>query len=107
MPNQHSPGYPNQRSIVADYLAKNPMSLTSDIAAAIGLHPRRVAHLLFVLREEGRAIGSKQGTAKSLSWRLTEEEEQLNEGSPIRITVAQWTGHKRDELLTAFYGAAA
>lgn len=107
MPNQHSTGYVNQRSEVAEYLAANPMSLTTDIAKNMGLDPRRVAHLLFVLKEEGRAVGVKQGTSKSLSWRLTDGEQQINEGTPIRIMVKEWTGHRRDELLTAFYGAAA
>lgn len=105
--NQYTPGYSNQRSIVADYLAAHPMSLTVDISMALGLDTRRVAHLLFVLKEEGRAVGIKAGSGKALSWILTESERQINDGTPIRIMVKQWTGHKRDELLTAFYGAAA
>lgn len=107
MPNQFTPGYSNQRSLVAEYLASNPMSLTSDIGKAMGIDPRRVAHLLFVLKEEGRAVGIKNGSGKALSWMLTDGERRLNDGTPIRITVKQWTGHKRDDWTTLFYGAAA
>jgi len=108
MPNQYTPGYSNQRSVVADFLAENPMSLTSDISKALDIDPRRVAHLLFVLKEEGRAVGVKMGTSKALSWRLSDGEQAMNEGNPIRIIVRQWNERpKRDPWTALFFGAAA
>lgn len=109
MANQYTTGsYTNQRSLVAEYLALHPLSLTAEIARGMEMDPRRISHLLFVLREEGRAIGVRQGGTKALFWRLTEDEQQLNEGSPIRIIVKHWSDRpKRDDWTTLFYGAKA
>lgn len=107
MPNQYTPGHNNQRSLVAEYLESHPMSITADISAALGINPRRVAHLLFVLREEGRAVGVKMSTGKALSWSLSATESQIGQGGPIRVMRSEWTGHGRDDWHTLFYGAAA
>lgn len=109
MANQHSPGYSNQRSLVAEYLATHPNQTAKQIGEGLGIDKRRVSHLLFVLKEEGRVVGvlSGIGRGRAQVWAVSAEELQSEVGQPRRIYASEWTGHKRDELLTAFYGAAA
>lgn len=109
MPNQFTPGYSNQRSIVAEYLSTNPNKTTAEIGAALGIDRRRVSHLLFVLKEEGRVAGVIRGIGRGSAqvWALSAEELQSEIGQPRRIYASEWTGHARDEWTKLFYGAAA
>lgn len=92
MANQFSPGYSNQRSLVAEYLAANPNRTALQIGEALGIDKRRVSHLLFVLKEEGRVVGvlSGIGRGRAQVWAVSAEELQSEVGLPRRIVVQQW-----------------
>lgn len=109
MPNQFTPGYSNQRSLVAEYLATSPNKTAAEIGHAMGIDKRRVSHLLFVLKEEGRVAGVIRGIGRGSAqvWALSSEELQIEAGQPRRIMVKEWTGHARDAWHCLFFGAAA
>lgn len=109
MANQFTLGYANQRSLVAEYLATHPNQTAKQIGEALGIDKRRVSHLLFVLKEEGRVVGVLKGIGRGRAqvWAVSAEELQSEAGQPRRIHASAWTGHARDEWHQLFYGAVA
>lgn len=98
------------RQQVLNFVRANPACTARDVQAALNLIPDTANMTLSRLRRDGLIDASKAVNSKMWLWFGAEQEEpddSVDRAPPKRIMTSEWTGHKRDDLLTAFFGAAA
>lgn len=97
---------PTQRDIILEYLGEHPACLAREVSDDLGIRMTRVSQELAVLQKLGRVKGTKLKGQKAGTWTLDNRPAFPRCEKPKQNYVTNWKGHARDEMLTAFFGAA-
>lgn len=106
MPNQYTTE-PTKRGYILEYVMDHPGCTSLQIHQALGYDRRRICQDLDAMKKMGQLTSQQIPGERAHRYRMIDALPNGNCSKIERRTVQNWTGHKRDELLTAFFGAAA
>lgn len=94
------------RQTILAYVRTHGPCTTLDLRASLGIELDRIGNVLTRLRLDGLVENEKEAGERVARWAATDADREKG-GRHVVIHCLEWTGHKRDDLLTAFFGAAA
>ena len=93
------------KDTVLNFIEDNPRCTSRQLYEALDISPITVNMVLQRARRNGLIRAIPMDGARTVEWVIATEVE--GDFEPSRIVVKQWTGHKRDDWTTLFFGAAA
>lgn len=94
------------RKTILAYVRTHGPCTTLDLRESLGIELDRIGNVLTRLRLAGLVENEKEAGDRVARWAAIDTENSKG-GRHIVIHRETWTGHKRDDLITAFFGAAA